>query len=195
MKRAIGVLAILTVGGALGIGLDRLWLAAHQAPPAEVGTTVSVNPPGKEEREPRPDPDFSLPETGEILDLALLDLFTNPRHREEALALLNDIPSEPSGTPRPPLDAVVIDSRQAPPGYFPHVPGIPVVVLNRGQGPALRVGEIGIDVSQFQIRPDGSVEIELSGSSYGYTGNAFTYRAFKESGRWRVEYMHSEYDH
>lgn len=173
----------------MGFALDRLWLS-FSGPPATTPSVLS-----RDDRSRRtlsdaaPVHDYSLADSGTILNLVLADWFTNPRHRPEALRLLNDLPSEPSGTPQPALDRVVIDVRVTPEGYVPEIPETPVVLADLGQRPPLAKGELGIWIHRFQRRPDGAIEVELDESNYGYTQNSFTYRARKGAGEWQIEFV------
>jgi len=135
--------------------------------------------------------DYSLADSGTILNLVLTDWFTNPRHREEALSLLNDIPSEPSGTPRPALRRVVIDVRAVPKKSVPAIPGIPTILADRDKR-LLFKGELGIWVSHFEPQANGTVEIEFAEENYGYTGNSARYRVHRKAGKYQVEFVSSD---
>jgi hypothetical protein len=154
---------------------------------------LSATYPGRDRQARRAGPvrDYSLPDSGDILNLVFTDWFTNPRHREEALSLLNDIPSEPSGTPRPRLRRVILDSRTMPEGYVPGVPGTPVTLC--GTGKLVEKGELVASVFRFEPRPDGVVHVEFSEGNYGYTGNWVVYRAKEVSGRWALEFVRSNW--
>ena len=77
----------------------------------------------------------------------------------------------------------MVDSRLTPIGYEPNMPGVPVVLADRGQSPPLKKVELGIEVLRFEVRADGAVEVELVGTNYGYAENVFSYRVRKEFGR------------
>jgi hypothetical protein len=182
-------LALLATGIGLGIGLDRLWPSPGPPPatPAPMRAGHAQAAPATAE----PVRDYSLPDSGTILNLMLTDWFTSPAHRAEALSLLNDLPSEPSGTPQPPLRSVVIDLRATPKGYRPAIAGAPAVLADCGKRPPLAKGELKIWVRRFERRPGGVVEAEFDEGNYGYTGNSFTYRGRRQAGRWRVEFVSS----
>ena len=188
MTHRLRALALVLVGLGAGIGLDRLWLAVTK-PPA-VALSGAPVPPALTRAEPVRD--YSRADAGTVLNLALTDWFTDPRRRPKALALLNDAPSEPPGSPRPPLRAVVIDARATPKGYAPQLPGTPVLLADCGNRPPLQKGELGIWVRRFEPRTDGTVEAEFVESNYGYTSDAFVYRAKRAAGRWRVEFIRSD---
>ncbi len=134
--------------------------------------------------------DFSSPDSGAIVNLVLKDWFTNPRHRKEALSLLNDAPSDPPGAPLYPLRHVVIDVRAAPKGYRPAIPGIPTIVLNRFNR-TLEPGELGIWIRRFEPHPDGTSVVEFTEDNYGYTGDVARYRVLKTPAKYRVEFISS----